>query len=221
MARLIVFDFDGTLADTWRDIATALNRALRDADLPAVAGPEVRGWIGEGLRRLIERALPAGTAAPERIEALTAEFRAHYAGCCTDTTVLYPGIAECLAALSGERLAILSNKPTRFLTAIAEALGIAARFTAIVGGDAVPVAKPDPAALRYVVRASGGADTVWMVGDSAIDVATGRAAGAHTIGCTWGLRGGAELRAAGAAYIVDSPAEIAPIIARAPLTTAS
>lgn len=215
MSRLIIFDFDGTLVDTWRDIATALNQTLRDADLPAAAGPDVRHWIGEGVQRLIEHAVPAGESSPQRVAALIAEFRRHYLRCCTDTTVLYPGIADCLDKLSTECLAILSNKPTRFVIAIAEALGIAARFAAIVGGDAAAVAKPDPATIRYVVQTAGVAPSdIWMIGDSAIDVGTGRAAGAHTIGCTWGMRGAAELRAAGADFIVDAPAEIAAIVAR-------
>jgi len=216
MTRLIIFDFDGTLADTWRDIATALNHALRDADLPIATGPEVRHWIGEGVQRLIEHAVPAAAASPDQVAALIAAFRAHYARCCTETTVLYPGIPECLDALAGECLAILSNKPTRFVLAIAERLGIAARFAAIVGGDAVSVAKPDPATVRHVVDSvGGGADDIWMIGDSAIDVATGRAAGARTIGCTWGMRGAAELRAAGVDFLVDAPSEIPALIAGA------
>jgi phosphoglycolate phosphatase len=215
MARLIIFDFDGTLADTWRDIATALNHALRDADLPLATGPEVRHWIGEGVQRLIEHAVPAASA--DEVAALIAAFRAHYARCCTDTTVLYPGIAECLDALAGEHLAILSNKPTRFVLAIAERLGIAARFAAIVGGDAVSVPKPDPATVRHVIDSVGGeADDIWMIGDSGIDVATGRAAGAHTIGCIWGMRGAAELKAAGVDFLVDTPAEIPALISRSP-----
>src|SRR5205814_1916673 len=110
------------------------------------------------------------------IAELVAAFRTHYARCCTDTTVLYPGIVECLDALSAERLAIVSNKPVRFVNTIAEALGIATRFAVVVGGDTVPVTKPDPATVHYVVQTAGSVpDEMWMIGDSAIDVATGRA----------------------------------------------
>ena len=209
MSQLLIFDFDGTLADTWRDIATALNRTLGGARLPAAADGDVRQWIGEGVRRLIERALPEPARSPERIDELAAAFAAHYAQCCTETTALYPAIAECLDAVSRHPLAILSNKPTRFLIAIAEHLGIASRFATIVGGDRLPVAKPDPAAVKQVVRAVGVVcDTIWMIGDSAVDVAAGARAGARTIGCAWGLRGAAELRAAGAEFIVETPDEI-------------
>ena len=211
--RLVIFDFDGTLADSWRDIATALNQTLREADVPAASDAQVREWIGEGLTRLIERAVPERERSPERIAALAARFSAHYARCCLDTTVLYPGMAECLAHLSGHLFAVLSNKPVQFLDHMLDGLGLTGRFAAVVGGDTVPVRKPDPGAVAYVVRATGARpDELWMVGDSAIDVATGRAAGARTIGCTWGLRGAAELRTARAEFIVDHPREIPPII---------
>ena len=213
MRRLVIFDFDGTLADSARDIATALNQTLRDAGLGAVPESQVRAWIGNGVLALLEQAVGAGERSPERIAALYGRFRVHYERCCLDTTTLYPGMAECLARLAGHPLAILSNKPGYFLDRIVGGLGLAGRFVAVVGGDATPVKKPDPAAIDYVVRAAGPPpDEVWMVGDSAIDVATGRAAGARTIGCAWGLRGCDELRAAGADFLVEHPAEIPPIV---------
>ncbi len=210
---LIVFDFDGTLADTWRDIATGLNRTLVEAGLPRADGPEVRAWIGNGVAALIQRA--TGGDDPERLAALRARFRDHYARCCLDTTALYPGMEDVLLALAGLPLAILSNKPERFLVQIAEGLGIGAQFAAIVGGDTLPVQKPDPATLAHVVAAVGGTPArVWMVGDSAVDVATGRRYGARTIGCAWGLRGRAELEDAGADRIIDRPEELLPLLAQ-------
>jgi phosphoglycolate phosphatase len=215
--RLILFDFDGTLADTWRDIATALNRTLADAGLPLVAPAAVRGWVGEGVRRLIERAIPDAERSAERVDSLAVAFGEHYADCALDTTALYPGIADCLSALEGDALAILSNKPTRFLRTMADGLGIGRQFTAIVGGDALAVRKPDPAVVAHVVACSGIRPTaVWMIGDSAVDIATGRAAGARTIGCTWGFRGRAELERAGADVIVGDPREIPPLVRAEP-----
>lgn len=207
---LVVFDFDGTLADTWRDIATALNRTLAEAGLPAAAGPQVQAWIGHGVVPLLRRA--AGSEDAARIDPLYARFRVHYAACCLDTTTLYPGMAEALDALAGYRLAVLSNKPGRFLDQIIAGLGLAPRFATVVGGDALPVAKPDPATLAHVVAACGGAAPVWMVGDSAVDVETGRRYGARTIGCAWGLRPAAELHAAGAEAVIAHPAELAAAI---------
>jgi len=209
-SRLVVFDFDGTLADTWRDLASALNDTLADAGLAPVSGPEVKSWIGDGALKLLARALPPEERSDARLEAHFERFRAHYERGCLDTTELYPGIAECLDALSPQAtLAILSNKPARFLDRIVEGLDLGKRFFAVVGGDTLAVTKPDPDALRLLAaRLTSAPDEIWMVGDSAVDVATGRAAGARTIGCAWGLRGVDELRAAGADALAEAPADI-------------
>lgn len=212
--ELLIFDFDGTLADTWRDIGSALNATLAEAGLAAASGAQVRAWVGEGVQRLIERAAPAVAPDAARLEALIRRFREIYADCCLETTVLYPGVRECLDQVAAHRLAILSNKPEGLLRRIAEGLGIAGRFAALAGGDSLAVRKPDPATIAHVVRLSGAVPAaVWMIGDSAVDVATGRAAGARTVGCAWGLRGAAELRAAGVDHLVEYPAEIPPLIA--------
>ena len=112
-------------------------------------------------------------------------------------------------ALDGEQLAIASNKPARFLDRIVAGLGIGARFVRVLGGDSLDVGKPDPGVLRHVIGAlPEPPDEVWMVGDSAIDMQTGAAAGARTIGCTWGLRGASELREAGAELLAEHPDDI-------------
>ena len=213
MRSLVIFDFDGTLADTWRDIATALNRTLHEAGLPSASAEDVRYWIGDGVVRLLERAVPERTRRAHPVSDLVARFLAHYDRCLLETTVLYPGIADCLAQLTGLRLAILSNKPTRSLERLVVGLGLTGRFAVVVGGDAAPAKKPDPAVVRHVITQIGvEPDELWMVGDSALDIATGRAAGARTIGCSWGLRGRSELEAAGAEFIVDEAREIGPLI---------
>jgi phosphoglycolate phosphatase len=211
--RLVVFDFDGTLADTWRDLATAVNETLADAGLPVLEGPEVKAWIGEGAQKLLARALPEVEAVPGRIELHLERFRAHYDRCCLETTEPYPGIEACLDRLADQPLAILSNKPQRFLERIVEGLDLSKRFFAVLGGDALPQTKPHPAGLHSLrARLDRPPAAVWMVGDSAIDVNTGRAAGARTIGCTWGLRGRAELQEARADVLVDDAREIPDLI---------
>ena len=212
-SRVVVFDFDGTLADTWRDLATALNRTLADAGLPPVLGPQVQAWIGDGALKLLANALPPKERAPERLEPHYERFRSHYDRCCLDTTELYPGISACLEALGEESLAVLSNKPARFLDRIIEGLGIKGVFGAVLGGDTLPVRKPDPAVLAGVLeRLRVDPGEVWMIGDSGVDVETSRAAGARTIGCGWGLRGRDELRAAGVEFLVEHPREIPQIV---------
>jgi phosphoglycolate phosphatase len=209
-SRVVVFDFDGTLADTWRDLATALNRTLAETGLPPVEGPQVQAWIGDGALKLLANALPESEREPSRLEPHYERFRAHYDRCCLDTTDLYPGISACLEALAQESLAVLSNKPARFLDRIIDGLGIKGVFGAVLGGDTLPVRKPDPAVLAGVIERLGvRPDEIWMIGDSAIDVETGRAAGARTIGCGWGLRGREELRAAGVEFLLEHPREIA------------
>ncbi len=211
--RLVVFDFDGTLADTWRDLWTALNRTLEDGGQPAVQGPDVRAWIGDGALKLLERALPDSESTPERLAVWFERFRLHYDQCCLETTELYPGISRCLEDLSSERLAVLSNKPGRFLDRIIDGLHLKGHFEAVLGGDAIDARKPDPRVLENVIETVGSEiEEVWMVGDSGVDVATGRAAGARTIGCAWGLRGREELRQAGAEFLIESAAEIVPIV---------
>jgi 2-phosphoglycolate phosphatase len=219
-ARLLIFDFDGTLADSWRDIATALNRTLREAGSDPVSDAQVRAWIGRGLLHLIECAVPDAKES-SRGASLYDRFCAHYERCCMDTTALYPGIAECLQALAGHTLAIVSNKPGRFLAHMIERLGLGGRFASVVGGDQSPFSKPDPRAVTQVASRVGAAlADAWVIGDSALDVASGRAAGARTIGCAWGLRGREELRAAHADFVIDHPAEIPPLIERSSVSAA-
>jgi len=147
------------------------------------------------------------------VTALYARLRVHYGRCCLDTTTLYPGVSECLARLSKHTLAILSNKPASFLDRMVIGLGLADRFAAVVGGDALPAPKPDPRALAHVAAvAAFSKGEVWMIGDSGLDIASGRAAGARTIGCTWGMRDAEELRAAQAEFVVEHPLEIPPLI---------
>lgn len=211
--RLVVFDFDGTLADTWRDIATALNDTLREARLPAVEGPEVRYWIGMGVLPLLERAVPPPHRSPSRLDELYQRFRVRYEHCCLETTELYPGIAECLEQLSEAPLAIASNKPTLFLERILEGLDLKRLFRAVLGGDSLSVRKPHPGVIQHLVsQFDAPPDEIWMVGDSAIDAETGRSAGARTVGCAWGLRGRQELREAGVDHLVERPEDIPPLI---------
>ncbi len=213
---VVIFDFDGTLADTWRDIATALNLTLEDAGLPPVLGPEVRFWIGEGVIQLLERAVPPEARRPGRtIEELYARFRDHYDRCCLDTTETYSGITQCLESLQDAVLAVLSNKPAHFLERVITGLGIKRHFRVVLGGDSLDVKKPSAEVVeQLLLRLDVEPTAIWMVGDSAVDVETGKRAGAHTIGCSWGLRGRDELRRAGADHLVDNPREIPALVMR-------
>jgi phosphoglycolate phosphatase len=209
---VVVFDFDGTLADTWRDIASALNRTLDEVGLPPVAGPDVRFWIGDGVKPLLRKAIPE-LRDDAGLDELYARFSEHYRACLLDTTRPYPGIEASLDALEDALLVVASNKPHQFLDRIVRGLGLAPRFRLVLGGDSLAVRKPDPAVITAITRRlEQPASEIWMVGDSAIDVGTGRAAGARTIGCSWGLRGRDELVRAGAEFLIESPAEIPELV---------
>lgn len=209
MTRLIVLDLDGTLVDSSRDIASALNAALLrlapgTSPLPL---ERVLEFVGEGARRLVERALShAGLAlAPDEV---LATYLDCYRERLLDTTRLYPGVAESLAGLGtrGVELAVLSNKPGELSRAILQGLGVAERFARVWGAGDVPARKPDPAGLvALLAELRVAAAEAWLVGDSATDVRTGRAAGVRVAGVCWGFHLEA-LRAAAPDRLLEHPA---------------
>jgi phosphoglycolate phosphatase len=188
-ARLVVFDLDGTLIDSSRDLATAVNRALRRIAPTAPALPEVvvRSFVGSGARVLITRSL-AHAALPHAAEEVLPVFLEEYSRCLLDATRLYPGTVEALDRLRGRRLAVLTNKPGGMSRTILSGLGVEDRFFRIYGAGDLEARKPDPAGLRRITDEAGVApgESV-MVGDSAIDVRTGRGAGTVTAGVTYGF----------------------------------
>lgn len=188
-ARLVVFDLDGTLIDSSRDLATAVNRALRRIAPTAPALPEdvVRSFVGSGARVLITRSL-AHAALPHPAEEVLPVFLEEYSRCLLDATRLYPGTLEALDRLSGRRLAVLTNKPGGMSRTILSGLGVGDRFFRIYGAGDLEARKPDPAGLRQIADEAGvePRESV-MVGDSAIDVRTGRGAGTVTAGVTYGF----------------------------------
>jgi phosphoglycolate phosphatase len=189
--RLIVFDLDGTLVDSARDLASGVNDMIARLfpGTEPLSESEVRGFIGEGARLLVTRSL-AHRGLVHDLEDALHEFLLAYRARMLETTRPYPGVVEVLDALSRHTLAVLTNKPGDLSRAIVEGLGLASRFARVYGSGDVP-RKPDPAGLRRLMAETGHgpADTV-MVGDSAVDVLTGRAAGVRTVGVTFGFAPG-------------------------------
>ena len=187
--QLVVFDLDGTLIDSARDLAASVNAALErlSPGTPPIPLERVRTFIGDGAAMLVSRTLAAAGVAVPKEQALPV-FMECYEARLLDTTALYPGVRESLDALADRRLMVLTNKPGEMSRRILEGLGVAARFARICGAGEVPAKKPDPAGLRMLLDEAGTppGDAV-MVGDSAIDVRTGRAAGVLTVGVTYGL----------------------------------
>jgi phosphoglycolate phosphatase len=185
--RFVVFDLDGTLVDSSRDLATALNRTLTAAGAPTLEPARVRSFVGDGARRLIEKSI-AATGRPLAVDELLPVFLDIYREVLLETTRLYPGVAQALEALAPRRLAVLTNKPGDMSRAILSGLGVAHRFDWIWGFGDVPARKPDPIGLVRLMAAAGvsPAETAF-VGDSAVDVRTARAAGVRSVGVTYGF----------------------------------
>jgi phosphoglycolate phosphatase len=206
VARLLVFDLDGTLVDSSRDIAAAANAALARVapGAPQIPLDDVLSYVGEGARLLVERCLRHTGLGLSADEVLPVYLEC-YAARLLDTTRLYPGVAEALDAIGGATLAVLTNKPGHFSRAILEGLGVAPRFARIWGADDVPSRKPDPGGLvRLMADVGASPAETWMVGDSATDVEAARAAGVAVAGVTWGFHP-ASLRAAFPDLLIDDP----------------
>lgn len=209
MARLLVFDLDGTLVDSSRDLAAATNAAIARVapGAPEIPLQVVVSFVGEGARLLVERSLRhAGVSLPP--EDVLPAFFDSYGERLLDTTRLYPGVEAALDAVAGATLAVLTNKPGPFSRTILEGLGVAARFARVWGYGDVPARKPDPAGLRQLVSELGATPgEAWMIGDSKVDVDTARAAGIRVAGVLWGLDP-VGLRAARPDRLLATPAEI-------------
>jgi len=215
VARLLVFDLDGTLVDSSHDIAAAANATLARVAPGAAAIPleSILSYVGEGARLLIERCL--GHAGLDRTaDEVLPVYLECYAERLLDTTYLYAGVAEALDTLAGTALAVLTNKPGDMSRTILEGLGVAPRFARIWGAGDVPSRKPDPVGLLRLMSELGAvAEDTWMIGDSATDVAAARAAGVKVAGVTWGFHPGA-LRAAGPDLLIDDPRALSSLAAR-------
>jgi len=201
-----LFDLDGTLADTLADIAASTNHVRQFHGLVAVDATEVRSFVGDGARTLLRRALhevmPADPAAAERaIDAAFACYAEHHAAQCVRSVRAYPGVREHLEQLraAGHRLAVVTNKPERFAVRIVEHLGLHDLLPVVIGGDTLPLRKPDPAPLREALRRLGhdGARGT-MVGDGVQDLRAGKALGQRTVACLFGYGDPAKLRSEGA-----------------------
>ncbi|MDZ5695819.1 phosphoglycolate phosphatase [Chelativorans sp. M5D2P16] len=184
--RAVLFDLDGTLIDSAPDITAAANELLELYGLPPLTLTQVRSMIGEGVKKLVERAFAASGVplSQDRLEEANRAMAGIYARHLTGLTELMPGAAETLAQLhaSGIRLGLVTNKPQLAARSILLHFHLAERFGAIVGGDAVVRGKPSPDPLLFALEQLGvPPEEALMVGDSATDVAAARAAGVPVV----------------------------------------
>ena len=189
--RLLVFDLDGTLIDSRRDLVNAVNATLVQFGLPEQHDDRIASYIGDGAAKLVERALAADGADPALAPSALAAFLDYYRIHKLDYTLPYPGVMEQLIRLRDTLhlpMAVLTNKPVIASQQICDGLGLAPFFFRIYGGNSFASKKPDPEGLLALMAECGASPaTTLMVGDSDIDIRTAHAAGAWSLGCRFGL----------------------------------
>ncbi len=212
--KAVVFDLDGTLTDTLTDLTNSTNFALEQSGMPVRTKDEVRRFVGNGVEKLIERAVPEGTCSEAKSRCLDL-FRGHYVKHCKDNTCLYPHVNEMLDTLhkQGYRIAIVSNK----LQA-----GVDELFSMFFADGAVDIAigerkgvrrKPAPDMLRLALSALGvECGEAIYVGDSDVDIETANNAGVPVISVLWGFRDKEFLLAHGAVSLASSPEEVVRLV---------
>lgn len=211
MKKLVVFDLDGTLLNTIGDLAAACDVVLDNNGLPTYTLEEYKTFVGSGMMRLVEQVIPESHRNEQTINKMRAEFVDAYYKKIDVHTVPYDGVTQLLKELQykGIELAVASNKFQEGTRKLVEKFFPTIRFVAVLGQRPRVPLKPNPQILRDVLQVSSyAADKVLYVGDSGIDIETGRAAGIDTIGVSWGFRSTEELEQAGAKHIINNPREI-------------
>ena len=211
MYQLVIFDLDGTLLNTVADLAASTNFVLKKNGFPQHEISEFYFYIGNGINKLFERALPEGEKNDENILKLRKDFLHHYDNHNTDLTIPYDGIDKLLKNLQkkGINMAVASNKYHSGTVKLINHYFPDISFSAILGQrEGVPV-KPDPAIVNEILSLTGiKSENTLYVGDSGVDMETANNSGVTAIGVTWGFRPKSELEMFSPAYIVNHPDEI-------------
>ena len=209
--RALIFDLDGTLIDSKRDLIHSVNAMLAEMGRETLQEGTISGYIGHGAPQLVARALGNGAEEAERERALKF-FLGYYENHKMDSTRAYPGVAEALEALKGFPMAVLTNKPVRISGRILQALGLAKYFRAVYGGNSFETKKPDPQGARKILEELGVAPgEAMLIGDSEVDVQTERNAGMFAAAVNYGF--GTHDRAANPADLyVDDLSEMIPLL---------
>jgi phosphoglycolate phosphatase len=209
--KLVIFDLDGTLLDTIEDLANATNYALRCFDLPEHPVNAYRFFVGNGINKLLERALPEAQRNVDWIAMVRQEFLKYYTMHSEDSTRPYPGMVDLLKELQeqGIMLGVASNKIHDATVELVHRFFPGINFVAVLGQrDGIPV-KPSPDILESIVNAAGTAKSETLyVGDSGVDAMTAIRAGISFVGVLWGFRPKEELAGAGAENFIEKPEEL-------------
>jgi phosphoglycolate phosphatase len=219
--QLVIFDLDGTLIDSRLDLVHSVNAALRHIGRPALPDEVIASYVGDGAPILIQRALGGEQVDEATLRKGLEFFLSYYREHKLDHTTVYPGIVEALttiqrshngtSAISQRKMAVLTNKPVNPSRAIVEALGLGRFFSQVYGGNSFSTKKPDPEGARKLLAEYGvPPEQAVIIGDSHVDVETGRNAGVYTIGVMYGFAPH-TLEDASADVLVDSPGNLAKV----------
>lgn len=205
--KLMVFDLDGTLADTGADLAGSVNRTLQSLGIPTRPDPEILGFVGDGVRKLMERSL--GDAYGTRFEEALKRFEEIYAEHLLDQTTLYPGVPQVLSHFAVKEKVLITNKTLDFTLAICSGLGIAGFFKKIVAGDSHEFMKPDPRLLLPLLEkfGAGPAETL-VIGDGVNDILLARNTGTRSCAFLNGLGNREKLLRLGPDFTIEKMIEL-------------
>ena len=204
---LVMFDLDGTLADTGRDLANAVNYTRAYFNLEPLPAAMVLAHVGRGVEYLLKHSLPEENPVP--LQRVMAVFLRHYEEHLLDTTVLYPSVPAVLDYFRSKRRVVVSNKIYRLTLDVLRGLGLEKEFDAILGGDSAAEKKPHPALIHGALdRFQISATDALMVGDGDTDIEAGKRAGVVTCGVTYGLGRTEDLKAASPDFLIHDLAEL-------------
>lgn len=207
--KLVIFDLDGTLVNSIKDITNSLNYAIEPLSLAPKSVEEVAALVGEGITKVIERVI-----GEERLwhrDEVVKRFLEFYTEHIVDNTFPYPGVKETLEGLIEYKKAVISNKREALSIKVLEALDLYRFFGLVVGSDSTSEKKPSPVPVLYTLSTLGlGPKDALMVGDSDLDITAGKSAGVKTVGVTYGYRGREFIKDAD--YIIDNFKELPKLI---------
>ena len=207
--KLIIFDLDGTLIDSLKDITIAVNYATRPYGIAEKSISEMGDLLGTGISILIDRVL--GDRRDELKEDVLKRFMDYYSAHLVEHTTIYPGVVDLLENLAGYKRAVVTNKREQFAKTMLNELGLGSYFDSILGSDSVGAKKPSPVPLLHLLDLYKlDPSEAVMVGDSEIDIAAGKGAGVRTVGVTYGYREREALE--GADFIIDDIRDLLGVI---------